>query len=156
MQFHRLWLFLATFVLLSIGAGQAVASESDGRVQGGNFQQLGDWEVHYSAFPSTFLQPEVARANQLQRSNSRGILNISVLDSRQEHKPGVRVAISGYALNSLGQRRELSFKRVIDEPAIYYLAEVPHEREDTLRFFITLQQGNTTQTLRFNHTFYRL
>jgi len=145
-------LVIATGTVFS--AGTALAQQAEA-VQGGNYQQLGNWEVHYSAFPSTFLQPEVARANNLQRSNARGILNISVLDSSKTDKPGVRVAMSGYTLNTLGQRRDLSFKRVVDEPAIYYLAEVPHDQEDNLRFFITLRQGDTQHTLRFSHTFYR-
>ncbi|PZA18781.1 DUF4426 domain-containing protein, partial [Modestobacter versicolor] len=54
-----------------------------------------------------------------------------------------------------GQRINLQFRRFVEEPAIYYLAEVGHDNEERLRFFITITQGNRNEELRFTHTFYR-
>ena len=31
-------------------------------VQGGQYKELGPWQVHYIAFPSTFIQPSIAKA----------------------------------------------------------------------------------------------
>ncbi|MCC5880083.1 MAG: DUF4426 domain-containing protein [Idiomarina sp.] len=118
-------------------------------------QRLGDWEVHYSAFPSTFLRPEVASTYNLTRSNSRGVVNISVLDATSEERTAQRVNVSGYALNDLGQRRNLTFRRHVDGDAIYYITQIPHRKEDEFRFYIDIRQGNEQQELRFNHTFYR-
>ncbi len=45
------------------------------------FQNIKNVEVHYSAFNSTFLTPEVARSYKLTRNGYSAILNISVLDN---------------------------------------------------------------------------
>ncbi len=41
-------------------------------------KELGPWQVHYSAFNSSFLTPEVAKAYGLERSRYNGIVNIAV------------------------------------------------------------------------------
>lgn len=122
-------------------------------VHGGQFERLGSWEVHYSAFASTFLQPEVAQAYNLIRSRAQGVVSISVLDPVS--KKAQRIAVSGYALNSLGQRRELNFRRISEGSSLYYLTSVQHDDEDHYRFFVTIQLGDAVEELRFDHTFYR-
>ena len=53
---------------------------------GGQYKELGPWQVHYIAFPSTFIQPQIAKAYELERSGYKGIVNISVLKKRfREH-----------------------------------------------------------------------
>lgn len=122
---------------------------------GQTMQRLGDWEVHYSAFPSTFLLPEIATAYNLTRSHSQGVVNISVLDATTDERTAQRVNVTGYALNDLGQRRDLTFRRHVDGDAIYYVSQIPHRDEDEYRFYINIRQGNEHQELRFTHTFYR-
>ncbi|RUO22961.1 DUF4426 domain-containing protein [Aliidiomarina minuta] len=153
MKIIRTWCLISTALLLSITALSAPALATDDLGQ--NMQKLGDWEVHYSAFPSTFLQPQVASQYDLTRSNSRGVINISVLDATSEQKTPQRVSIEGHALNDLGQRRDLQFRRFIDGDAIYYITQIPHRDDDEYRFFISIRQGDTTQELTFKHTFYR-
>ena len=48
-------------------------------------KRFGDYEVHFSAFNSTFVSPEIAKVYQLQRSPRHGLVNISVLNVK---KPG--------------------------------------------------------------------
>jgi len=47
-------------------------------------QTFGDYEVHYNAFNSTFLQPDVAANYQVQRSKYRGLVNITVLQKQPD------------------------------------------------------------------------
>ncbi|RUO39344.1 DUF4426 domain-containing protein [Aliidiomarina taiwanensis] len=140
--FMTLMLFAAT-----------VSAQQTAQVQGGQFERLGSWEVHYSAFPSSFLQPEVAQAYNLVRSRAQAVISISVLD--QESKQSQRVAMSGYALNSLGQRKELNFRRITEGDALYYLSSIQHGNDDRYRFFITIRHGDNSEELRFTQTFYR-
>lgn len=143
-------------VVLTVGVSGHAHGRSDGGYDDGQtMQRLGDWEVHYSAFPSTFLTPEVASLYNLTRSNSQGVLNISVLDATSDARTAQRVNVSGYALNELGQRRDLTFRRHVDGDAIYYVTQVPHGREDEFRFIIDIRDGNDAQRLEFRHTFYR-
>lgn len=143
-----LLLLLGSLTFFSVASA---AGEDDGQV----FQRLGDWEVHYSAFPSTFLLPDIATLYNLSRSNSQGVVNISVLDATSPERSAQRVNVDGYALSIAGVRRDLSFRRHTDGDAIYYIAQIPHGKEDEFRFFITVRQGNTTEELNFRHTFYR-
>ena len=48
--------------------------------QGAQYKELGPWQVHYIAFPSTFIQPQIAKAYDLERSGYKGIVNISILN----------------------------------------------------------------------------
>lgn len=113
---------------------------------------LGPWEVHYIAFGTTFLQPEIARANDIVRSKSNALINISVLDRRT--KEAQSVEISGSARNLLGNNKALEFKEVKEGKAIYYLAVLNHDDKETYRFDIDIKQGNNTQKLQFQQLMY--
>lgn len=58
---------LALVLLLAAGLAQAQGQ-----------QAAGDYQVYYSAFPSGFLTPEVARDYGILRSRTRGVLLVSV------------------------------------------------------------------------------
>lgn len=113
---------------------------------------LGEWDVHYIAFTSTFISPEIARANDILRSSKNAIVNISVLD--RQSKEAQDISISGTATNLLGTSKELSFTKVVEGQAIYYLAQVSFAHKELLRFDIELTQGNAKQRLKFQQTMY--
>lgn len=115
-------------------------------------KDLGDWEVHYIALTSTFLSPEIARANNIVRSSKNALINISVLDKRT--KDAQTVKISGIARNLLGTTKELSFEQVKEGSAIYYLASVSFTHNEVLRFDIDINQGKVNQNLKFQQTMY--
>jgi hypothetical protein len=115
-------------------------------------KDLGDWEVHYIALTSTFLSPEIARANSIVRSSKNALINISVLDKLT--KDAQTVKISGIARNLLGTTKELSFKQVKEGNAIYYLASVSFTNKEVLRFDIDINQGKVNQNLKFQQTMY--
>jgi hypothetical protein len=110
-------------------------------------QSFGNLDVHYSAFNSSFLQPEIAAAAGLSRGKKQGVLNISVLKAGH---PAAAV-VSGEVRNLLGQVRSLSFKQVSEGEAIYYLAQFPIEQQEMLRFSLKIQtDGGATHSLDFN------
>jgi hypothetical protein len=114
---------------------------------------MGDWEVHYIAINSTFLTPEIARANQIKRSPNNTLINISVLD--RDSKQAQQVTITGNARNLMGNVIELKFKQVVEGEAIYYLASMPFEHEEHYRFNIELKQGKIMQNLKFEQKLYK-
>ncbi|MFC4700335.1 DUF4426 domain-containing protein [Glaciecola siphonariae] len=113
---------------------------------------LGDWEVHYIAFPSTFLSPEVASANNITRSQTRAVINISVLDAAT--KEALDIDVSGNARNLLGSNKVLEFTTVKEGEAIYHLSTVSFDDKEVLRFTINLKQGNVSQELKFQQKMY--
>lgn len=139
----RQWLYalLLTCIALPSSAEQSIT--------------IKDIEVHYSAFNSTFLTPQVARSYQLTRNGYSAVLNISVLDTASLGKPALEARISGQVRNLIGQTRSLQFREIKEEQAIYYLAEFPISNEENLTFDIAVESGNKgTGKLRFTQKFY--
>ncbi|ERB62590.1 DUF4426 domain-containing protein [Vibrio coralliilyticus] len=121
----------------------------------GQFKTIKDVEVHYSAFNSTFLTPQVARSYELKRNGYSAIINISVLDNYQAGKPAITAKVSGSAKNLIGQTKTLEFREIKEGSAIYYLAEFPISDEENLTFNIDVNAGNKgTGRLKFTQKFY--
>ena len=110
-------------------------------------QTLGQWDIHYIVLNSTFLQPDIARQYGVQRSKYNAFVNISVLD--KDSKKAQDVDVRGIATNLLGNSKELSFKKVQEQQAIYYLAQLSFRNRETFRFEVTVRHGNEQQILKF-------
>lgn len=115
-------------------------------------KQLGNWDVHYIAFPAPLLTPEVALQYQLQRSKYNAVINISVLDKNNQQAQ--KVALSGNAKDLQGRQRKLEFTQVVEGNAVYYLAQLPFYHEQRYSFTINIASGNESQLLKFDQTFY--
>ncbi|MDA7792547.1 DUF4426 domain-containing protein [Glaciecola sp.] len=137
-------LLLATLTItLSLVFGISFSAQAEQKVT------LGKWDVHYIVFDTTFLTPEIAKANGIVRSKYNALVNISVLETATQ--VAQRVDISGTARNLIGTTKELKFKRVIDGDAIYYLAPLSFRHGENYTFDITLRQVTEEQMLTFKH-----
>ncbi|TNF36520.1 MAG: DUF4426 domain-containing protein [Gammaproteobacteria bacterium] len=122
-----------------------------------NAMNFGDYVVHYNAFRSDTLTPEVAKSYQLMRRNNRMVVNITVLKKETDGKTTpVKSKVEGFASNLTGQVKNLEFREIIDGPAIYYLAQAQVSHEETLKFEIkTSPEGaNITGTVKFKQQFF--
>lgn len=113
----------------------------------------GNWDIRYIAFPSGFLEPEVANQYGLQRSKYMAVINISVLDNQNNDK-AQNVHVFGHAKNLLGQTKELTFTKVTEGDAIYYLAQLKYRNEEMAKFTITAQLGDRQETIQFEKKLY--
>jgi hypothetical protein len=118
------------------------------------------YEVHYSAFRSTFLTPEVARQYEIVRSKAIGVINISVLKTDPAGSTALPKAVTANVqamlTNNIQQQRHLDFRRVIEGTAIYYIAQFQYSQNELLVFDISAQpEGSPTPLkLRFSQTFF--
>lgn len=119
-----------------------------------NMKKLGSMNVHYMAIGSTFFTPEIAKAYGITRSRYNGLVNISVLDNTKVGNPAKTISITGQAKNNLGQFKSLEFTEVKEGDAIYYLAQVSYDDEETLHFTLKINDGKEQQTLKFSQKFY--
>ena len=133
---------IATFVLASVYFVSSAEQKST----------LGQWDVHYIAFGSTFITPDIAKNYGIVRSKYNAIVNISVLDSTSQEAQNV--SMTGKATNLLGTAKTLTFKKVTEGDAIYYLATLKFDNMETYRFEIDIQRGNEKQTLKFSQKMY--
>ena len=116
------------------------------------FEQFGDWQVHYIAFNASLLAPAVAERYDIVRGRNKGLLNISAIGPSER---GEKVAVEGRFLNLLGQSTTLRFREIDDDGAVYYLAAFDFQNAEVLRFEIAVAlPGHGVETLRFQQPLY--
>ena len=117
-----------------------------------NEHRVGDITIHYSAFNSSLISAEVATQYGIRRSGQTGIINISVIDNG---KPVV-ANIFGHAKNLLGQLKNLSFKEIKEDKAIYYIATFSFRNDEKLTFDLQVQPQKTGKLipLQFKQTLF--
>ncbi|MBC3433886.1 MULTISPECIES: DUF4426 domain-containing protein [Pseudomonas] len=136
---RRLALFLISLCLaLPVLAADAAKPERK--------EVFGDVTVHYSAFTSSMLQPDIAAATGLTRSKNQGVLNIAVLKAE---KPATAV-VSGTVKDLTGRSNPLSFKQITDQGAVYYIAQFKIDQAETVTFDINVETGGVSHKLSFN------
>lgn len=134
---------LALFVLtacLSVTAMAADVIKSERR------ETFGDVTVHYNTFNSTFLTPDIAKAAELTRSKTTGVINISVL---KDGKPQT-AQVSGTVKDLTSQSVPLQFKQITETGAVYYIAQYPVPQQEIRTFEIKVQTGDKINTINFN------
>jgi len=136
---RRLALFLISLCLaLPVLAADAARPERK--------EAFGDVTVHYSAFTSSMLQPDIAAATGLTRSKNQGVLNIAVLKA---DKPAMAV-VSGTVKDLTGRSSPLSFRQITDQGAVYYIAQFKIDQPETLTFELNVETGGVSHKLSFN------
>lgn len=120
-------------------------------------EDFGEYQIHYAAFPSTFLPPEVAAANDLRRSKSIGIVNIAIMTEGEEG--GLKTVagqVEGKVLNDVRQPTFLAFRRIREGEAVYFIAEYQYREGELMTFQITARPSGHNQDLpiRFSQTLF--
>ncbi len=122
-----------------------------------NSKEFGDYVIHYNAFRSDTISPEVAKQHNLARANNRVLINIAVLKKvmNTTGKPTPSV-VTGHASNLTGQLKKLEFKEITEGNAIYYLAETKISDGEFLKFDIkiTPEGENRVARLHFDKRFF--
>ena len=122
-----------------------------------NSKEFGDYVIHYNAFRSDMISPEVAKQYGLTRANNRVLINIAVLKKvlNTTGKP-TSSKVTGHASNLTGQLKNLEFKEITEGNAIYYLADTKISDGEFLKFDIKIiPEGETRAArLRFDKRFF--
>jgi hypothetical protein len=144
---HTHWFTILSLACLFFFTTQSHAGSKD----------FGEFQVHWSIFPSTFLAPEVARENNLNRSKSIGIVNISIM--RETDNGGLEPVsgqVEGKVLNDVQQVKFLGFRRIQEGNAVYFIAEYQYSNAELMTFQITARPTGSRQDLpiRFAHTLF--
>ena len=100
---------------------------------------FGDYEVHYSVIPTSFIPQDAASAYKIVRANNRMLLNISVRrktpdDPRNETAP--QAAAVKAVRHDLMRPFELELREIRETGAIYYVADFLVLNEELSRFEI--------------------
>lgn len=112
------------------------------------FEDIGDYRVHYNALNTSMLPPEVARAYGIQRAGNRALLNIAVLrkaESEDELDESVTAEVSARVINLTGQRREIELQEIEDQDAIYYVGTFRIHDEESLTFTLSVKPDDSDE-----------
>lgn len=146
-QKFRIARYLSLMVLLYVASFAHAAGDQD----------FGDHQVHWNVFSSTFLTPEVAKANNLHRSKSIGIINISIMKKTEDGTLlPIGGQIEGKLTNDIQQVRFLAFRRIQEGKSVYFIAEYQYTSGELLTFNITARPTGHPQDLpvRFTHALF--
>jgi hypothetical protein len=141
---------LKTFALLTALTSLPVLAQQS--------QDFGDYTVHYNAMRSSMISPEIAKAYDIRRSDSRGLINISVLkNTAGDTSTAVKANITTTGRNLTGQTRTVEMREVSEgDGAIYYLGELSVRNMETFDFTVTvLPEGQEKPfDVKFRQQFY--
>lgn len=122
-----------------------------------NSTRSGGYTIHHNALTTDNLPVQVATAYGLQRSKSRGLLNISVIrDVPGTMGTPVRAQIKAFARNLFGQMRTFDMREVIEDKAVYYIADFPvaHRELMIFEFEVMPEGGRFPLRATMRHEFY--
>lgn len=120
-------------------------------------KDFGDYVVHFNALVTDQLTPEIARQYGIVRSESRIMLNVSIL---RKAAGGIGTAVPGgvsaSAINLTGQLSNIAMREIPEGEAIYYIGELPVTNGETLIFTIDVTPLNEPSrfTVRFKKQFF--
>ena len=128
-----------------------------GGVRAEQSQVFGDYTVHYNAFTTDVLQPDMAKHYKITRSKNRALVNISVLQKGSSGQAvPVKAQVTGNATNLTGQLREMEFREISEENAVYYIAIMHVADKETLDFAVNVKVDKQAKPLgvKFRKQFY--
>ena len=121
-------------------------------------QQFGDYTVHYNALNSSLISNDVAKAYGIRRSDSRALINISVLKNTENVLPtAVKATVTASARNLTGQTRKIEMREVTEgDDAIYYIGELSVRNMETFDFsvMVTPEGQSKPFNVKFRQQFY--
>ena len=121
-------------------------------------ETFGKYTVHYNVINANLLPAQVAKGYGIQRSSSRALVNITVLDTSQgESGTPLRASVTTSTINLTGQRRDVEMREIVDpDNAIYYIGELPVHNMETYHFTVTVQVEGEPKpfVLNFRQQFY--
>lgn len=144
MKISICYLVLAGIILL-LSQTSLAANNTDS-----NEIHFGNYIVYYNTFPSVFLQPHIASAVGISRSDSRDVLTIAV----KKKLPGlpeeaVKANISGTIITLMGHVRPITMREIKDGDSIYYVGDFTMLERENVTFRLSVHPEGSHQSEQF-------
>ncbi|MDY6943296.1 MAG: DUF4426 domain-containing protein [Pseudomonadota bacterium] len=120
------------------------------------FQQFGEYIIHYNALSTDFLPADRAKHYGITRSRNRGMLTLAV---RKQLPDGTETAVAAEvdasAVNLNNQYRDIALREFREDQAIYYVGDFPVSHQETLRFTVLVkpEDSDSTYSVKFSQRF---
>ncbi len=140
----RRWSLLVLMLLGSLAWGES-------------FTEDDRFIVHYNAFNSSMVTPDVAKAHGLVRSGYLGMVNITVQRKREGKLPkNVTAFLTGRVTLLTGTEIPLEFSQINEGDVMYYIGQFQIADGQQHRFDIEVSPGaeNSRFHLKFSQTLF--
>jgi hypothetical protein len=109
--------------------------------------------ANFNAFPSDFLDVKIAKAVNIKRGASRGVVTIAV----RKHVEGaadksVKAEVNGTATSTLGTINKLNFSQVRDGDVLYYLGTFTFAHYQSITFNVNILPEGELQPYKLTFT----
>jgi hypothetical protein len=112
-----------------------------------------DYTIHFNAFPSDHLQPNVARAVGIERDPSRAVVTVVINKNKQGKAPeSVKANVDGNAFNLTGMMRRMKLRELKDKGAVYYISDFGVRSGERLTFAMSVKPEGEQQKKEFKFT----
>ena len=137
-------LMLKIFLLTVLMVCSAANAETEGR------KKFGPYEVSVSTFNSLFVGADVAKVHNLVRAKDQTLINVSVIDERT----GTTVAaeVTATAKNLLQQLKTITFKKIEEPGAVYYIGSLRHSNREIFHFNFDVKVDGEPNAFTFKMT----
>lgn len=140
--------FLRTMFLLLLTTQVALAEQSI---------ETERYVIHYNAFNSSIVAPEVAKKHSLQRSRYTAMLNVAVFEKQEDGtQKAVPAILSAQVANLMQQSQDVTFTLIKEDKALYYIGSFRFGNEEVMHLVINVQPdpNQAATTIRFDQKFY--
>jgi len=111
----------------------------------------------FNALTTDFLEPEIARANNITRSKSRAMVNVAIHKKNSDgSKTPVSASLNDKVTNLTGQLKNVDWRKINEGTAIYYIGLINVANGETLIFDLEpVPEGQDESiAVRFQHRFF--
>ncbi|MEX1663992.1 DUF4426 domain-containing protein [Zhongshania arctica] len=110
--------------------------------------------VHYSVLNTTFISPQVAKSYGIVRGEDKFLINVSVRRQLDTSNIAVRADVKGTS-SDLIYVNTLEFREIIEQDAIYYIAEFDISNDERQNFRLSVSVDNRpSYDIQFNKMLY--
>ena len=143
------------FLLRTLALVAALSSFSASAQQAQTFD---DYTIHYNALNSSLISPQVANAYGIRRSDSRALINVSVLKTVKDQPPmAVKAVVTASGRNLTGQTRVVEMREINEgDDAVYYIGELSVRNMETFDFTVLVTPEGQAKpfNVKFRQQFY--
>ena len=152
----RAWLLAALLSVVGCdGASNAPAGAVADSAIDVTYVEWGTYVIHFNAFTTDQLAPDVASKYGIVRSKSRAMLNVTVLGKQPDGttKP-VKAQVVVQVANLAAQIKTLQLREIVegDGEAIYYVGDTAVAKGETLVFDVQVTPEGESQSHRLKFT----
>jgi hypothetical protein len=152
MKTHLSYAAIFTLIFTSLFSVATQAQEAPPATKTSSI--FGKDTVYYTVLNTTFISPQVAKSYGIVRGEDKFLVNVSVRRQLDTSNIAVRADITGNS-SDLIYINTLEFREVIEQDAIYYIAEFDISNDERQNFRLSVSVDNRpSYDIQFNKMLY--